>query len=278
MNPTADLADTVRRLLAHLKEDAGGPVPLAVRDDDRCAAVQVARHLLIYPKSRKAHYALAAEVFPNPPVPSGPFDPARAVALAAGGPDDFENDELARVLLVREPLGDVSLMLEDVYPKWWLDALRAVGEQFLKGKPAVPRPKNFVARVKTERERTAADLLEMMRTKDRGEPVLAGARAPEGPNHSAAGAELARRAYGDPNTPFALKLHGANGGGVTFELLPAPVSNVALTLELPGAPLELVIEASSGRSLPSAELPEEAFAFDSLELRLRNEKLVVLVR
>src|SRR5262245_781425 len=129
-NTTPEPPAESRELVLNLRIDHGnGVLPLAVRAEDRPAAVSCLRQLWLDPDARRGHFAVVAEVFPNASAVAQPLPPERAVDVTLAGPDALTGPELAQVLLCQRAVADLDRLAHELVPLWWMDEMEEVGRR-----------------------------------------------------------------------------------------------------------------------------------------------------
>lgn len=227
-----------------------GAVP-AVRPEDRQPATEWIRVLLTHPRARPGHFAFVADaatragaVLPRAPwaqVSDAESDdaPSRLHALAEAGPDSFENDELAYLLLDQHALARLALLVHDLMPDWWLDELAEAGREYAKmvaielgADELIPETKGVYV---DPTDVTADELATLL---NRGRTM--GPKADKPPYagpwswHLALPADATRRiatvAFGDPDKAFTLRLLRRADGGAEVEMSPVPRKSEVILL------------------------------------------------
>jgi hypothetical protein len=273
-----------RQLVLDLRIDyEKGTRPIAVRDEDRHAAVTCLRGIWLDPEARRGHDAVIVEVFPNASSAAELLPAERAVEVTLAGPEVLTGSELAQVLLSRRAVADLDRLAHELVPVWWMDAMEEIGHRLaldlgidLKP-PAPPQPKPL-PRPPAGMKRNAG---------------VAASLEQEGPTvwsvefHGADGAAVRRRiaavAFGDPAAEFTLRLHQA-GLRAELEMAPPPRrADVTLparfrtgeervfVIEVPDEAKKPGIDPSdiraSTRSDPSEPLSAEAFEIRTIDAR-----------
>jgi hypothetical protein len=227
-----------RQLILNLRIDFGNQVrPLAVRPDDRALAIDCVRQLLLEPDKRRGHNAVVAEVFPNPPGAVDPLGAERAVAVVHDGPQELGDDELARVLLSRRAVADLTRLVHELLPDWWLNEMEAIGQHLASDTGIDLRP----IPLDTEKP-SRLEELELAAAfdgrHDTGVPAVTshgvGATLEQtgpavwtvgftGPGAEAMKRKIATVAFGNPDASFTLRLHRVGKSRTELEMTPPPL-------------------------------------------------------
>lgn len=247
-----DIKDAITNLC--IAAGAPGGARLAVRPEVRMPAVEWLRVMLSNPRARPAHFEYVAKVFGNTPVPRAPWaqffdtDPAepeplpdpRAVEMAHGGPDVCTDEEIAYLLLDQRAHAQLALLVHDLMPDWWLDALAVAGREYAKMvaidlgaaemQPDVVDVEDDDPTVVTDNE-FAASLGSRMGGAGRGKvPEYAGPWSWKLVLPDADKERIATIAYGDARKPFELRLHRIHDGRAEVEISPVPRKSEVILL------------------------------------------------
>jgi hypothetical protein len=220
--------------------------------------------------------------------------PKRALDLAYAGLGQMTPDEIVFLLLDEETLTNFSLLVRDLMPDWWLDALSEEGASVV----SEPLIASGVEAEELESDVGDEEYGELMSTSD----LFAGTavRAPDetqtqwtGPTvweitlSDASRERIAILAFGDATVKFTLRLHRLGDGRAELEMTPPPLkADVTLPAKfgtgaccmfIVAVPAEAKIPGiasteirRSTRSKPCASLTNEAFAISGGELRSEN--------
>jgi hypothetical protein len=199
---------------------------------------------------------------------SNPLSEPQTLALLECGPatlrnstlfPEGENIALVRLLLNPVALWDLADLIGHALPRVWLTILEDHGRRLaaahkidLTPKPAAARKSQLVAAFAT----------------DKNGPRILPVRF-AGPDGAVAQMDLAKRAYGDPNTGFLLRLHRKDECRVELEMVPAPHQTVALTAQFATSEERVftIVVPELARDTPPEDAPPMAFSApcDSLQ-------------
>jgi hypothetical protein len=253
------------------------------------------RTLILNPPTRKEHFAHVRSLFRGAPEVTPPWRiidpfgldpttdpdkalPGRALNAARTGPAGWTPEELAFLLLDEDTLSNFALLVHDLMPDWWLEALSASSAPAPLPEPApAPEAESFEDEFSNEEELEEMFAWTMQPASGKG-TERTGPVVWEITLDSATRANFARSVYGDEKALFALHLQRLSDGRAELEMTPPPRKTevvLAATFRT-GDTRTFVVrvppEASrkTMRSTPCAPLPAEAFAITSAELRCEN--------
>jgi hypothetical protein len=290
-------------------------VKLALPSHERILALAWLVTLILTPRARREHFALVDKIFPTRPVLAVPWRivdpysfradtdpdtalPQRALDLAKAGPEQMTLEEIAFLLLDEGTLTNFSLLVRDLMPDWWLDALAEGGALVVSDTSALAESGAGGGVEELEREgdfdeveECSAEMSELFA----GKVVLDwGLAAPRSGSvvweiklDDAAQSRIALLAFGDASVKFELRLHRLSDNTAELEMTPPPLkADLAFPATFPTGDcctfmIPVPAEAKSPgiaaskirrttRSEPCASLPAEAFAISGGELRSEN--------